>query len=316
MTTTECTVLFRPESAELRFLPEGPYSLGDGRLSWVGIQHGGDSTVGSVNVLDPTTGNNHSYALPGRPGFAFPTTKTGVFVCGVERTLGLFDTNDGTWTEFASDIDSAVDNTIINDGVVYDGHLIFGCKELEFKTQKAGLYLWTADSRLVKLRDDQICSNGKAIVKDQDGELSLIDIDSPSKTITGCSIDLNDGTVGDPQVIVDLTAEEVFPDGMIVTPDGKSLIVALYDPGDPAAGEARQYSLSNGAKEAVWTCPGSPRVTCPQLVRIDGRVRLVLTTAVEHMESDQQQRHPNAGCLFVGDTVFTDIGDQPVFEIA
>jgi hypothetical protein len=44
-------------------------------------------------------------------------------------------------------------------------------------------------------------------------------------------------------------------------------------------------------------------------------VRLLLTTAVEHMDVAQQERHPHAGCLFIGDTPFTALGDQPVFPI-
>jgi hypothetical protein len=101
---------------------------------------------------------------------------------------------------------------------------------------------------------------------------------------------------------------------MILTPDHRSLIVALYDPGDPAFGAARQYSLRDGSLETIWTCNGSPRVTCPQLVEYNGRIRLVLTTAVEHMSPEQQLRHPNAGCLFIGDTPFESLGDQPVFH--
>ena len=210
-----------------------------------------------------------------------------------------------------------VSNTIINDAVVFEGNLIFGCKELEFKTKKAGLYLWRRrDQALIQLRSDQICSNGKAVVRNADGSLTLFDIDSPSKQIIRCRLDIEAGTVSDISVVVDLTSEEVFPDGMILTPDHQSLIVALYDPGDPKAGAARQYNISTGNLETIWTCPGSPRVTCPQLVRHQGRVRLVLTTAVEHMPPEQQATHPNAGCLFIGDTAFSDIGDQPVFPSA
>lgn len=315
MSSTECSVLFCPESPELRFLPEGPYSLADGRLSWVGIQHGSESTIGSVNILDLDSRTNQSWNLPGRPGFAFPTSKAGTFICGVERALGLFDTSTSQWTSLVENIDSAVDNTIINDGVVYGSHLIFGCKELEFKTKKAGLYLWKDGRELIQLRDDQICSNGKAVIQREDGQLWLIDIDSPSKTITRSALDLQTGSIGDPETVVDLTDQDVFPDGMLVTPDGNSLIVALYDPGDPAAGAARQYDLQSGQLQAVWTCPGSPRVTCPQLVQHAGSIKLVLTTAVEHMEEEQQQRHSNAGCLFIGDTAFDSVGDQPVFPL-
>lgn len=314
MKSVSAEVLFKPDSEELRFLPEGPYLLPDGRVSWVGIQHGADSVMGSINILNPTTQINQRFDLPGRPGFAFPTDRPGVFVAGVERTVGLFDTNTGSWSPFILHVDSDVTNTIINDAVLFEGNLIFGCKELEFKARKAGLYLWRKrDQKTIRLRNDQICSNGKAVVRNADGTLTLYDIDSPSKQITRCTLDIDAGTVSLPQVVVDLTHEDVFPDGMILTPDHRSLIVALYDPGDPPAGQARQYSLADGSLEAVWTCPGSPRVTCPQLIRMSTSVGLLLTTAVEHMPADQRAKHPAAGCLFLGETDFTSVGDQPLF---
>jgi sugar lactone lactonase YvrE len=227
----------------------------------------------------------------------------------------LFDTKTGLWTPFIENVDSDVHNTIINDAVVFGDNLIFGCKELEFKTKKAGLYLWRrSDRATIRLRSDQICSNGKAIIRNSDGTLTLFDIDSPSKLIISCDLDLVNGRVGTPKIVVDLTAEQIFPDGMILTPDHKSLIVAIYDPGDPMFGVARQYGLADGRLEEIWTCPGSPQVTCPQLVEHEGRVRLVLTTAVEHMTAEKLAKHPNAGCLFIGDTPFTSIGDQPVFR--
>lgn len=315
MQTIETEVLYRPESASLKFLPEGPYSVSPEMLSWVAIQHGATAVTGSINLLNTADGRNRTFDLPGRPGFAFPTDRDSVFVAGVEREVGLFDIAAGRWTPFIRDVDQAVTNTIINDGVVFEDLLIFGCKDLEFGTRKAGLYLWrSSDQQLRQLRNDQICSNGKAVVRHSADELQLFDIDSPSKLICRMSLDPVAGTVGEPRVIVDLNAEEVFPDGMILTPDHQSLIVALYDPGDPKHGAARQYRLSDGALQAEWICPGSPRVTCPQLISHEGRVRLLLTTAVEHMSPEQQQRHVNAGCLFVGDTPFDSIGDQPVFH--
>lgn len=314
MKIIETEILFRPDSAALRFLPEGPYSLQGGKVSWVGIQHGADSTSGSINLLDVNQLANESFPLSGRPGFAFPTDRDGVFVTGVERSVGLFDLSNGQWTPFVENVESGVSNTIINDAVVFEGNLIFGCKELEFKTKKAGLYLWRRrDGKTIRLRDDQICSNGKAVIRNHSGSLTLYDIDSCTKQIVRRDLDIENGTVAELQVVVDLTSDDVFPDGMILTPDHKSLIVALYDPGDPNFGAARQYSLANGQLEAIWTCAGSPRVTCPQLVEHEGRVRLLLTTAVEHMPAEQLAKHPNAGCLFIGDTSFDSIGDQPFF---
>ena len=315
MDSVTCRVLHRPESDDLRFLPEGPYSLGPGQLSWVAIQHGAESTMGSLNILNISAPSGESFELPGRPGFAFPTDLENTFVCGAERSLGLFSITTWKWTEFASDIDHEVDNTIINDGVVFDGNLIFGCKDLEFSTRKAGLYLWrAADQTLIRLRNDQRCSNGKAVIEDA-GVTWLIDIDSPDRTVTRSVLDIGDGTLGASEAIVDMTNEDVFPDGMIVTPDGRSLIVAIYNPADTNSGEARQYCLQSGELQRVWVCPGAARVTCPQLVELNGSVQLVLTTAVESMPPERQERQPNAGCLFVGGTDFTSIGDQPVFPV-
>ena len=311
---TTCNVIHRPESEALCFLPEGPYSIGPNRFSWVGIQHGADSSVGSVNIFDAGGKTNTSYDLPGRPGFAFPTSREGVFVAGIERSLGLFDTVNGGWEEIATGIEDEVDNTIINDGVCFGDKIVFGCKDLEFQTQKAGLYLYNHTNRKVsRLRDDQICSNGKAVlpVDGKPEQFQFFDIDSPSKQVTHSILDTAQETISESRVIVDVTDEEIFPDGMILTPDAKSVIIAFYDPGDPLSGVARQYGIESGNVEYVWECPASPRVTCPQLVEIDGTVKLILTTAVEHMEPDQREKHPNAGCLFVGDTPFNRIGDQP-----
>ena len=111
-------------------------ALSDSLVSWVGIQHGSESTVGSLNLLDLKTNANQSFELPGRPGFAFPTSKENLFVVGCERSLGLFDLNDGSWNVLIDGVDAGVDNTIINDGWAIGSQLIFGTKDLEFATKK------------------------------------------------------------------------------------------------------------------------------------------------------------------------------------
>lgn len=307
-------LLFRPETEAQRFLPEGPYPIGQNLLSWVAIQHGKTSQTGSLNVLDLVNLTNQRFDLPGRPGFAFPTNRDGEFVIGLERELGLFNTHDGSWKVIERQIDSAVSGTIINDGVAFDGGLIFGCKDLKFAEEKAGLYLWRRrDRKLIQLRDDQICSNGKVILGSGD-QVTLLDIDSPKKTVMRYDIDVANGTATQhSQPVVDLRDGSVFPDGMIATPDGNGVIIAFYNPADVDCGEARQYSL-DGQLQAVWKTDRSPRVTCPQLVRRPDGVKLILTTADEGLTPEQQRRHTHAGCLFMADTNFTALPDTPVFN--
>jgi len=317
-------VLYRPESDALRFLPEGPYPTHhNGGVSWVAIQHGLGATNGSLNLLSfseediqrsPTHGpKNQSFDLPGRPGFAFPCDDDLTYVVGLERSLGRFTPQTGAWEVFCHGVDSDVDNTIINDGMIWEDNLIFGTKDLEFKTKKAGLYLYRgADNELVRLRDDQICSNGKAIRQTATG-LELIDIDSPTRQVAAYDLDIAAGTLGPRRVLLDLTADPAVPDGAILTPDGDGLIISMFHPNAAVDGETRLYDLRDGTLKTVWRTPGSSQNTCPNLVGVDGRVVLVITTAVEHMSDDVLAKCPNAGCLFVGETDFEKATPMPTF---
>ena len=295
----QAEVVFTPPSNELRYLTEGPYRLDNESISWVAIQHGTDAKVGSLNLLNLASGDNRSITLSGRPGFAFPTSKSNLFVVGMERQICLVDATSGEVTGVLADgVDQQVDNTIINDGMVCDEYLIFGCKDLEFATQKAGLYLLKPDQTLVALANDQVCSNGKDIRRESDGTLLYFDICSWTKQIVSWKIDLEAGTIRDKRVVVDLTSGDVFPDGLILTPDQQSLIVAIFNPSDTDFGEARQYNVASGELETVWICPASPRVTCPQLVERNGQVKLLLTTADEGMEPELREKASTQDAYF------------------
>ena len=297
-----------PQSDALRYLPEGPIPLGESRFSWVGIQHGPSATTGSLNVYDMTTQQNQSFDLPGRPGFAIPCDSDDAFVIGLERSLGIFHASDRSWKPFCDAVDSDVDNTIINDGMVYQDNLIFGTKDLQFATKKAGLYLYRgADQQLIRLRNDQICSNGKAIVADGDS-LTLIDIDSPTRQIVRYTLDIDAGTLSEAQVVIDFSGDPAVPDGAILTPDQSGIIVSMFRPGAAPYGETRWYDRSTGELKCVWQTAGSPQNTCPALVRHDGSIKLIITTAVEHMTAADQQNCPDAGRLFIGDTDFVADG--------
>jgi sugar lactone lactonase YvrE len=316
--TIRAELLFLPDNEPLRFLPEGPYGLGNGKFSWVGIQHGASATNGSINVFDLKSRTNQSYELPGRPGFARPTSLDGTFIVGCERELGLFDINSRTWKPLASGVDSDISNTIINDGTIYADNIVFGTKDLEFKTKKAGLYLYRGhDGALIRLRSDQICSNGKDIVSSGGGGLHLYDIDTPTKRVVRYRLDIKNGTLTDCETVIDLTDLESFPDGMCLTPDEQSTIISFYNPNPAEFGETRQYSLIGGELERVWLTASSPQVTCPLLIEDDeGNVKLVITTAVEHMPAVRRSDSPLAGALFIADTDFNTAPPAPQFPIA
>ncbi|MBU6387655.1 MAG: SMP-30/gluconolactonase/LRE family protein [Planctomycetes bacterium] len=302
MSELEAGLLLDPGTDALRFLPEGPYPIDENRFSWVAIQHGCSATVGSINIYDFKTGQNKSYQLPGRPGFAFPTDR-GNFVVGCERSVGIFNPSDRSWQPFIEGVDGEVSGTIINDGMVWDGNLIFGTKDLEFRTKKAGLYLWRrSDRKLIRLRDDQICSNGKVVLPRVDGAIDLYDIDSPTRRVVAYRLDIERGQIDSGRLVVDLADQIGVPDGMTVTPDFKSLIISLYNPESALFGRTIQVSLEHGRVEREWRTGESPQATCPQWVVRDGKLGLVITTAVEHMPVDRRSESNQAGCLFYWQT--------------
>jgi len=301
-----------PDTAALRFLPEGPIPLNNrGSFSWVGIQHGLKSHTGSINVLNLETMENLSHQLPGRPGFAIPCETENRFVVGMDRELGFFDLSDGSWTPFCEGVDADVDNTIINDGWAFEDNLIFGTKDLSFSEKKAGLYLYrNRDKQLIRLRDDQVCSNGKAIRRAADGSLMLIDIDSPTRRIVQYPLDIDGGRLGEPEVLIQFEGEAAVPDGAVLTPDLKGLVVAMFLPQAADYGETRWYDLETGTLKCVWKTAGSPQNTCPALVEHRGGVRLIITTAIENLSEEEQRQCPNAGRIFMAATNFAGPVEQ------
>jgi sugar lactone lactonase YvrE len=307
----DCEVAFRPggpDAESLRWLPEGPVWLrgdaaGATRIAWVAIQHGAGARGGSVNVLDLGTGANTTSPVPGRPGFLAETDRPGVLLVGLERRLALLDLATGAVTETGLSIDEDP-RTVINDGTPAPFGVVFGTKDPAFREPIAGLFLWRhGDRELTRIRGGQTCSNGK-VVAGRDGAWSLLDIDSPTRRIVRYALDPTAARLADPEVVADLGDLEGFPDGMVMAPDGSRVIVALFDPGDPACGEARLIDLETGRTDAIWRTPGSPQVTCPALVADAGRIRLVLTTAAENMTQARRARHPEAGALFWAETPF------------
>ncbi len=206
-------------------------------------------------------------------------------------------------------------NTIINDGVVFQDCVVFGTKDLEFKTPKASLYLFRmSDHQLIKLAGGQTCSNGKAIIGDDPTNLTLIDIDTPTKQVCSYRLDVKKGTLQDRKVILDCSKQPGFPDGMILSPDRQSIFISFYNPDYSPAGETRQFAIDDGTELATFLTPGAPQATCPQICKFGDRMYLIITTAVEHKPAEQLPKSPNSGHLFSAKLDYTDSADCPVFN--
>ena len=87
----------------------------------------------------------------------------------------------------------------------------------------------------------------------------------------------------------------------------RTAIIAFYNPAPAEVGLAVRYDLKSGKALEEWATPGSPRVTCPCLVRRSDGVKLLLTTATEGMPAEMRARCPNAGALFLADTPLSEV---------
>jgi sugar lactone lactonase YvrE len=314
-------LFFRPAVEELRYLPEGPrvlqnYPEPGAKLGWVAIQHASGALEGSFNVLDLESRANANFPLWGRPGFFAETTEPGVVLVGLERELALLDVRTGRLSEAVAQID-AHPGTIINDGLAVDRGVLFGTKDLEFKRPIAALYFFDSMTRKVHtVLDGQTCSNGKYLRRDATGA-TLIDIDSTPKSISRYRLDSKLERVIDARLITPAESLPAFPDGLRPAPSGRgeregdSVIVAYYDTADVADGLAQQIRVSDRAVICEWIIPGSPRVTCPEFVKLDGKVKLLFTTAVEGMPAEIRRQAPGAGCMYIADTEFEDLPAAP-----
>lgn len=304
MRSTEAHVFVTPKDETDRFLPEGPREaqvLGTTRLVWVNIQDGVDSKRGWIcNRSETGLG---MVAVPGRPGFQMPVVGGNRLLLGIEKALKVFTFGEGKFSPALATIPDDHPRTIINDGEIVPGGkaIVFGTKDTAFKEPIANLYLYTVDdNRVSLLADKQTCSNGKVIRTDDRGTV-LFDIDTPKRNVVRYRLDVAARTATPEGVALDLAAQAGFPDGMCDYGDG-TVIIAFYNPDLVAAGKAIRFDLGTGKAVEEWTTPGSPRVTCPLLVKRPGGVKLILTTATEGMPAEMRARCPNAGCLFIADT--------------
>lgn len=281
----EASPFFRPESEELRFLPECPRVI-RGALYWVSIQYAADRPSGGLNRLDLATGENVHQPLPGRPGFFAETADPGMFLIGLERRIVLYDSIRAHIVETLACIPED-ERVIINDGIAIPGGLIFGTKHLHFSLPIASLFHYDNATRTIReLRGGQICSNGKFL---HDG--LLVDIDTQPKTITEYRYD---GNLHPLRLITPASALPALPDGLRPARGGESIIVAYYNPEHVADGLAQEIRLRDGEVLTEWILPGSPRVTCPEVC---GEY-VYFTTAVEGMPDETRAVAPHAGTIF------------------
>jgi sugar lactone lactonase YvrE len=307
--STPASVFHAQRSEADRFLPEGPRAViveGRPAIAWVNIQTAADATAGDIHVRF-WDGEHRTYSQTKRPAFLIPTDRPDTLFVGREKEVGLLHLANNTFHPLAA-IDDPRPRTIINDGQVAPGGraVVFGTKDIKFADTIANLYLFTLDDNKVSvLADRQTCSNGKVFAR-LGTDLFLFDINTPKKNVVRYRLDVGTRSVSAPEIVLDVSSQDGFPDGM-VDAGGGSVVIAFYNPAPVSEGRAIRFDLNTGSVIEEWITPCSPRVTCPLLVERDGKARLILTTATEGMPADQRVKCPNAGDLFWAEAPATSV---------
>ncbi|EGD80441.1 hypothetical protein PTSG_11086 [Salpingoeca rosetta] len=200
---------------------------------------------------------------------------------------------------------------MMNDGCVSPSNqIICGFKDAQFSLQEriAFTKVVQADGKSVTtLARNEVCPNGNCFVH-MKGELHLLHIETPSKrliAIPASTLADNDAaTAPTASLLVDfgdrtlfdafepsIWHEALLPDGMCcwrAAGDITKVAVAIFDfrPSTPLrSGQVVQFSVDaqgHVAVDAVYTTPGSPRVTHPAIIMDgDGCAHLWATTADE-----------------------------------
>ena len=304
-------VLFEQDFMWLKYLPEGIQFVDKQTLCWVNIQNGYQEKHGSICQLNLETKEFSSVEISGRPGFVFPTTEKNKFLIGAESSIHLFDFAKNQWISEVFQITDRHPEAIINDACIFECGLIVGTKDEFVERPIAAVYFCSfTDGSVTKLLEKQTCSNGKVVIKNG-ARWILFDIDSPSQKVMHhlMEIDSCGAKVTESNVYIDLTDLDACPDGMCITPDNKSLLIAIYNGTvEQKTGEARQYNIQNGKLERIFICNGAPRVTCPTYYTSNSKIFAAFTTAINgprHEAAQLLDSAQHSGCILHAPTQYT-----------
>jgi sugar lactone lactonase YvrE len=190
-------------------LGEGPcWNPEEQLLYWVDIYNH------RVHQFNPASGTHQFFDVGEVVGCIAPAG-TNRLIMAQRSRLAFLDTSNGTVTPIL-DIESNQPDIRFNDGKCdAAGRFWFG--SMSTTGANASLYRYDPDGSLHVLLTGLTISNGLGWSPDRS---TFYLTDSPLKTIYAFDFDLQSGSISKQRVLVDLTAESFYPDGLTVDQDG------------------------------------------------------------------------------------------------
>lgn len=258
------------------------WSTDNQKLYWVDIEGR------TFNVYDPVNNDNKVYSTGKRIGTVVPINANTVLVA-LEDGIATITLTTGAVNYKLDTVIHKTHNQRFNDGKCDPlGRFWVGTLSMDGTKGVSSLYCTGSDFYLHQKINEVSISNG--IVWSIDASLMYY-IDTPTGQVVQYDFDLQQGSISNKKVILQIDAADGYPDGMTIDSEGM-LWIALWDGFgvlrvNPADGSILQ-KIDVPAPKVTSCAFGGPNLD-----------QLYITTASVEMSDDELAAYPLSGSLFV-----------------
>ncbi len=266
-------------------LGEGPvWDATNQQILWLDIKRG---IIHSYNRNSVT---HNSFSVGEMIGSIVPR-RNGGFIAGLESGIAFIDI-EKNFVQHIVNPEEGIGNRF-NDGKCdAAGRFWAGTMSLKEEDNKGNLYVMETDLSLKKKIENVTISNGLAWNADNS---VMYYINTPTNYVFAFDYDIETGNISNQRVVIDLTHEQGYADGMTIDEEGM-LWIAFYggwrvDRYDPSTGKLLQQ-IELPAENVTCCTFGGPDLD-----------DLYITTATQGMSEQQLKEQPDAGKLFVVENI-------------
>jgi sugar lactone lactonase YvrE len=180
-----------------------------------------------VHRYDPSTGQNRTTAVPGRPGSIAVTAEPGMLLVASEHEVGRLDFASGAWAPWV-ELEEAGTGNRLNDGRCDPAGRFWVGSMFEDTTAErftGMLHRVDADGAVTTAVRELGVSNGLAFAPDGG---TMYHADSPRATVWASPYDPATGTAGPRRVLSDFAGLPGKPDGACVDETGCYWVACVY----------------------------------------------------------------------------------------
>ncbi|HYK48024.1 MAG TPA: SMP-30/gluconolactonase/LRE family protein [Parafilimonas sp.] len=246
--------------------------------------------------LDITEGDIHQYTLAqdahkvfnvGEMIGSIALREGGGLVGGLEHGFAFIDPENEK-VDHIADPEQGLSNRF-NDGKCdAAGRFWAGTMAISEEENKGNLYVLEADLSVKKKIENVSISNGIAWSADSS---VMYYINTPTNYVFAFDYNIEDATIDNQRVVLDLTHENGYADGMTIDEEGM-LWVAYY-----GGWRVARYDPNNGKLLRQIELPVANVTSCT-FGGVD-LTDLYITTAMKGLSEEELSSQPLAGCLFV-----------------